>query len=245
MRRFLLFFMLIALSIGTLYAQRRNPFPNELHVGFGGGATMSSVDFQQPSVLASYRFGTQGGISIKHISDGHHTVPVRAGIIAELNFSQQGWQEVFDQEERPGFAYSRTLNYVTLPFMTHINWGRGNVVRFFFNAGPQIGLLLGDSYTMSEALADHLDEVLSQRPPGFPYGMQYRPSSDLKRFDYGIIAGTGLQILTGRSGHINVEGRFYFGLGDIFESRRGRQALFGRSANLVFGVRVTYYRRIF
>jgi hypothetical protein len=242
MRRLFFFFMLIVLSISVLYAQRRNPFQNELYVGVGGGAILSSVDFRSRVITEqpAYRLGAHGGISIKHISDGHHTIPVRAGFVAELNFAQQGWQEIF--EERPNFSYSRTLNYVTLPFMTHVNAGNRSV-RFIFNAGPQIGLLLGDSYRMSQALADHLADIQEQ-DPGRPYGVQYQSSSHLRRFDYGIIGGTGLQIVTG-SGHIDIEGRFYFGLGDIFESRRSRQAHFSRSANRVFGVRVTYYRRFF
>ena len=48
-----------------------------------------------------------------------------------------------------------------------------------------------------------------------------------KRFDYGIAAGIGLEYTVPRIGHFLVEGRYYYGLGNIYgDSKRD---YFGRS----------------
>jgi hypothetical protein len=239
MRRLFFFIFLAILNISYLYAQR-NRFQNELYVGFGGGAQMSQVDFM-PRITQDYRLGFQGGAAAKYISDGN--AGVRAGVIGELNFSQRGWIESFNDEETElGFSYSRALNYVNIPFMTHVNAGRGNV-RFIFNAGPQVSILLSDNQNMSQALADEIARQQAAQP-GAPIGMQYQSFEHLKRIDYGLIGGVGMQLKTGL-GDFDLEGRYNFGLADVFESRRSRNAYFSRSAHRVIEVKLTYYRRIF
>jgi hypothetical protein len=52
--------------------------------------------------------------------------------------------------------------------------------------------------------------------------------------DYGLAAGIGMELKTG-IGVFDLEGRYYFGLGDIFTSRRSEQAYFSRSASRVIG----------
>jgi hypothetical protein len=239
MRRLSFFVFLAILNISYLCAQR-NRFQNELYVGFGGGAQMSQVDFM-PRIVQDYRLGFQGGVAAKYISDGN--AGVRAGVIGELNFSQRGWVEKFNDEETEfGFSYSRALNYVNIPFMTHVNAGKGNV-RFIFNAGPQVSILLSDRQNMSQALADSV-AILQTNRPDAPIGVQYQSFNHLKRIDYGLIGGVGMQLRTG-VGDFDLEGRYYFGLADVFESRRSRNAHFSRSAHRVIEVKLTYYRRIF
>ena len=233
MKRLLLSVFLISLTI-SVFSQRREPFQNELYVGFGGGVLASRIDFR-PAILQGLQYAPHAGISIKHISDIDASGTFRGGIIGEVNFAQRGWVEEFDLERHPDFAYSRALNYLEIPFMAHANVGRRNV-RFIIHAGPQIGILLWNNYTMSETLTDH---VATQEHPRYSrYGAIDR------RFEYGIVGGSGLQLRTG-VGVFNLEGRYYFGLGDIFENRRSRQAFFSRSSNQVISVRLTYYMRIF
>ena len=78
--------------------------------------------------------GANGGINFRYMEENHF------GFIVELNFEQRGWKEDF--EKRP-FSYSRTVNYLQLPFLAHIYFGRRG--RFFINAGPLSVLLLGES----------------------------------------------------------------------------------------------------
>ena len=48
-------------------------------------------------------------------------------------------------EDDSGNSYSRTMNYLEIPFMAHLAFGKDRGLQFFIHAGPQIGFLLGDS----------------------------------------------------------------------------------------------------
>ena len=58
------------------------------------------------------------------------------------------------------------------------------------------------------------------------------------RVDYGIAAGLGLEFSYPKIGHFIIEGRYYYGLGDIFGNTK--RDYFGRSnfSNIV--VKLTY-----
>jgi hypothetical protein len=238
MRRLLFFIFTTVLSINHLQAQRVQP-QSEFYVGVSGGALMSKVDFM-PRISQDIRLGFQGGIAAKFISEFFNEGGgARAGVIGELNFQQRGWIESFNDEQTElGFSYSRALNYISIPFMTHVNAGRGNI-RFIFNAGPQVSILLSDSQNMSQALAN---EIAGQQAahPGAPIGVQYQSFDHLKRIDYGIVGGLGVQLKTGL-GDFDLEGRYNFGLADVFESRRSQNAYFSRSAHRITEVKLTYY----
>ena len=223
-------FLLISAVIFSLnLSAQKEEFKKELYVGFGGGALMSSVDFV-PSILQKRNLGIHGGLSAKYISEKH------LGLILELNYAQRGWKEDF--EENPDFLYSRTLNYLEIPFMTHVYFG--NKVRFVFNAGPQIGILLNHSSQMSDELMLHVNQI--QEQGNEKYGAQY--NNDLKKFDYGIIGGAGFELNTG-AGSFQLEGRYYFGLGDVFESRKSKDNFFfNRSAHRIIEAKLTYFFRL-
>lgn len=221
---------LIFLSVAPLHAQKKDPFKGELYLGVGGGPLFSKVDFV-PGVPLTFKQGVFGGISAKYISEKH------LGVIMEINYAQRGWKEDFDPST--DFSYSRTLNYIEIPFMTHVYAGRKT--RFIVNAGPQISLLVGDNQKMSQALSDNVDARRADDPEA-EIGMQYEGVYELKRIDYGIVAGIGMEFKTG-IGDFDLEGRYYFGLGDIFTSRRS--AYFSRSASRVIEAKLTYYIKVF
>ncbi len=124
--------------------------------------------------------------------------------------------------------------------MTHIYFG--NNVRFIVNAGPQISILLNDDPVMNQALADDVAARKSADPDA-PVGVQYGPFSEMNRVDYGLIGGIGMELKTG-IGDFDLEGRYYFGLGDIFTSRRSQNAYFSRSAHRLIEAKLTYYLKI-
>jgi hypothetical protein len=156
----------------------------------------------------------------------------------EANYSQRGWEEEFDPES--GFSYNRTLNYIEIPFMTHVYFG--NKTRFIINAGPQISYLLSENHEMSQALSDDID-ARREANPDRTIGYQYNPFSEMQKVDYGLVGGMGIEIQTG-IGNFDLEGRYYFGLGDIFTSRRSENAYFGRSAHRLIEGKLTYYIKI-
>jgi len=170
---------------------------------------------------------------MKYISEKH------LGLIAEVNYSQRGWTEEFDPTD--GFSYNRRLNYLELPIMTHIYFG--NKIRFIVNIGPQISFLLNDDQQMNQSLADDLAERRAANPDA-QIGVQYSDFTEMNRVDYGLIGGVGMELKTG-IGDFNLEGRYYFGLGDVFNSRRSDNAYFSRSAHRLIEAKLTYYIRIF
>lgn len=227
MKQFILVLIISFLSFGSLYSQKKE-FDNELYIGFGGGAYASSVDFV-PSIPQNQKIDYFGGLSVKYITQNH------LGLILEANYSRRGWEEEYDAETE--FSYRRTLNYIEVPFMTHVYFG--DKTRFIINIGPQISYLLNDKQEMSNALAADV-EARQAVDPNAPIGVQYSSLDQLNRFDYGIVGGLGMTLQTG-VGDFDLEGRYYFGLGNVFESRRSQNAYFGRSAHRLFEAKLTYY----
>ena len=62
------------------------------------------------------------------------------------------------------------------------------------------------------------------------------------KFEYGIAGGLGIEYKT-KIGNFIVEGRYYYGLSDIFGNSKTDD--FGRSANTTITVRIGYSIRIF
>ena len=231
MKRILFIFLTLALLISdNLFAQRDN-FLGEFYFGAGASALATRVDFL-PSVPQTLKIGVSGGIAAKYVSQRN------LGLIVEANYSQRGWEEEFDPES--GFSYNRTLNYIEIPFMTHVYFG--NKTRFIINAGPQISYLLSENHEMSQALSDDID-ARREANPDRTIGYQYNPLSEMQKVDYGLVGGMGIEIQTG-IGNFDLEGRYYFGLGDIFTSRRSENAYFGRSAHRLIEGKLTYYIKI-
>ena len=212
-----------------LHAQQNNDFKPKFMLGLGGGPVFTSVDFA-PTIPQSTNQGLSAGISVKYISEKH------LGVLAELNYTQRGWTEDFSElPKNPDHSYSRTLDYIELPLMTHIYFG--NKVKFIVNVGPQISYMLADKAKMNNALSAYIDEVL-EKDPEFPIGIQYKSINS--KFDYGLLGGLGVEFDT-PVGSFNLEGRYYFGLGDSFESSRKNTGNFSRSAHRFFAGKLTYY----
>ena len=150
------------------------------------------------------------------------------GLQVECNFSQRGWKEKI--EDGTGNTYQRTLNYVEIPFLAHLAFGadhRGG--RFFVNAGPQFAFFLNDKEERGGGVWNP-----NYRPNNVVY--QYGKAVENK-LDYGITGGLGVELLTG-IGHFLVEGRYYYGLSDIY--RNSKKDDFSRSGLSTIYGKITY-----
>lgn len=191
----------VAIAIGMTFASAaQTHYKANIAVGVKGGVDLSNVQFT-PSVKQSFILGGNAGVTFRYIEENHF------GLIAELNFEQRGWKENF--EDYP-FEYSRTLNYIQIPFLAHIYFGRRG--RFFFNAGPEIGFLIGES---TKANFDYLNV---KSVSGFPVDLRTMAQYELSasgKVDYGISAGLGGEFNVNKRNSIYLEGRFYYGLGNV------------------------------
>ena len=227
MKRILTTLTIIILAIGASaqVEERRNM----LEIGVAGGANFSNMDFQ-PTVRQAYRFGLNGGRNARYTCEKYFNMICAAQL--EVNFAQRGLKEDFD--DKTNNSYSRCLNYVEIPFLAHLSFGKEpHGLQFFINLGPQIGFLLDDSETYEGEWS------IESRPSGVRpvYGKQVD-----NKFDYGILGGAGLELKT-KAGNFFIEGRYYYGLGDIFNNSKTDD--FGRSANTTISARIGYSVRIF
>lgn len=223
--------ILLLTASSLVEAQQNDMFKSQFMIGVGGGPVFSQVDFV-PSILQKSTQGISAGISVKYISENH------LGLLAELNYTQRGWTEDFT-DINMDYSYSRMVNYIELPLLTHIYFG--NKVRFVLNLGPQISYMIGDKAIMNDALSTYIEDLQITEPDS-PIGVQYKSIDN--NFDYGLLGGMGIEFNT-PIGSFDLEGRYYFGLGDSFDNSRRNATNFSRSAHRYFAGKLTYYFKVF
>lgn len=195
----------VAAVAAWLPAAAQRHYVPHVHVGVHGGVSLSKQSFF-PSVKESMLQGMNFGFSFRYAEERH------VGILVELNMEQRGWKEDF--EEHP-FNFERQLTYIELPIMTHIFFG-GRNVKCFFNLGPEVGYMIGDKTTAN------FDYMAAPNVPDFPSNRRYEQMQlDIhSRFDYGITAGAGVEFIIRKRHSITLEGRYYYGLGNIYPSSK-------------------------
>lgn len=194
-------------------------------LGVNGGINLTKVNFM-PTVNQNNLMGVNAGITARYISEKFFKMICGAQI--EVNFSQRGWDEFY--ENYPDVHYTRTMNYVEIPFLAHLAFGKDRGMQFFINLGPQIGFLINDSYKQS----GDMESMTAANP--YIEIEQHDKAIDNK-FDYGIAGGGGLELRT-KIGNFLVEGRYYFGLSDFYNSTK--KDYFSRSAHGTITAKVTY-----
>ena len=226
---------MLAMSVSAQVGEHRN----ELAVGVNAGYVLSTVGFT-PRVPQSQHGGLTGGLSFRYTSEKYFSSI--CAIVAELNYAQIGWKEnQLDINDVPVVNdvtgeveyYQRDMTYIQLPVFARLGWGRERKgFQFFFQAGPQMGFFLNEKTSTNFELEqrndrDRTSHVIAQDTMDVEH-----------RFDYGIAAGLGLEYSHPRLGHFLIEGRYYYGLGDIYGN--SKRDYFGRSnfGNIV--IKLTY-----
>ena len=204
-----IFIALIAMLTATAHqAVAANLFSDHnISIGVKGGMSLSKVNFQS-SVPQKMINGMVLGASVRYIEENHF------GLIAEVNLEQRGWNEDFAPLE--GYSFKRQFSYIQIPLLTHIYFG-SDKARFFFNAGPEIGFMIGDK-TTSNFDYENAYEIEE-------FQTNYRKIEQFtlpvkRKFDYGISAGLGMEFNMGYRNALNLEGRFYYGLSDVFSNHK-------------------------
>lgn len=185
----ILIFLMVLFSAPIVYSQ--DIFLPKTNFGFKAGGNVSKILFE-PVVEQDYALGFVGGLVFRHISQKN------LGIQIELNFMQEGWSEILESPD----TYSRKLNYIQLPFMSHFNFG-GARTRIFFNLGPYVSYLLSEQEKMNLFSDEDIKDY-------------YQIDINAK-FGYGVSGGIGFS----RSfsvGIVQIEGRINQSLINIFKS---------------------------
>ena len=228
-----IFFLSFAICIVLLGKAQIGEPRNVLSLGANGGLAINSVDFD-PTIKQKMHVGPSLGLSLKYVSEKYFTT--YCALYAELNYTQLGWKEDIrdDRGQSLNDTYSRNVSYLQLPVFARLAWGKEQKgLQFFFHAGPQIGLCIGNSSKRSSQWTT--DE---HGTPLRPNNVVAQYDLDIERkFDYGIAGGLGLEY-NSPVGHFILEGRYYYGLADMFGN--SKKDPFARSANGTIHVKLAY-----
>lgn len=196
-------FLIFFASFAVLAQRTYDP-----HFDIGGkaGVTLSKMAFT-PGIEQSMNMGTTIGVTARYTEEKFF------GLIAELKMEQRGWKESFDETS---FTYSRTLTYIQLPLLTHIYFG-SDKFKGFVNLGPSVAYMIGSS------ISSNFDYENPSSVEGFPIENRHvnQMSMPIKnKFDYGILGGIGAELIIKKKHSIIIEGRYYYGLGNIFSAKK-------------------------
>ena len=212
-------------------------YRTDFAVGFNGGYSMSSIAYV-PKVPQGQLGGMTAGFSARYTCEKYFKSI--CAVVGEVNLTQMGWKEdildfndqpvVMHSDETQTLQYSRKMSYVQIPIFARLGWGRERKgLQFFFQVGPQIGFFLSEK---TESNFDVRQTEFNPGPRNAPNPMyKYTTTrvSDVvaqdtmaveNTFDYGIAAGGGMEFSHPKLGHFLVEGRYYYGLGNIYGSSK-------------------------
>ena len=231
-------FALLPFSAAAQVGQYRTDFA----IGGNAGYMMSNVGFM-PDVPQKMLGGLTGGLTVRYTCEKYFNSI--CAVVAEVNVAQTGWKESIqdvdnnpvyyydDKEKKDPLYYERHATYLQIPVLARLGWGRERRgFQFFVQAGPQIGVFLNES-TKTNVV------------PG--YGTLTTRSSSVvaqdtmaiqRKFDYGIAVGAGVEFSHPKIGHFLLEGRYYYGLGDIYNNTKADY--FGRSNFGQIVIKATY-----
>ena len=220
--------ILIACIVSIKMMGQVGELRDNVSIGFNAGYNLSSVDFS-PTIKQNLQPGLTGGFTLRYTTEKYFALICAAQL--EVNFAQRGWNELI--EDGSNNTYSRTTNYIEIPFFAHLGWGKEERgLQFFVNAGPQLGLFLDDEERYGYSDEYPWDESLRPNNMNKQYGKEVENT-----LEYGIAGGLGMELKT-RIGNFTIEGRYFFGLSDMFGNSKADP--FGRSANTTITGKISY-----
>ncbi len=235
----------VALTIALLCAilpcaaqeLRRNQM-QEIAIGVNGGVGFSKVSFLHNDVYRqnelgdqTFRPGYRFGAVFRYIHQNHF------GLQFEVNYTQAGWLESFHDDSGINLVneinvqdveISRRLEYIEIPVLAHIFFGKRRV-RFFVELGPKFCFLTkyGDlEWNIPED--SRRSAILDDDP---------RINDEHRTVDYGLTGGLGIDVRAGKC-HAIVGGRYAYNFRDIYNN--DKSDVFQRSNNQLFSVSVTF-----
>lgn len=254
--RSVLLLFAIHCSLSVTYAQV-GEYRTDFAVGINGGYVMSNVAFV-PKVPQGLLGGVTGGLSMRYTCEKYFSSI--CAVTAEVNFAQIGWKEdILTMDDQPvplhtdpsqNLSYTRKMTYVQIPLLARLGWGRErNGFQAFIHLGPQFGFFLKEktqsNFDVREPAFNPAISADGYYSSDYLYG-NLRASHVVaqdsmaveNKFDYGIAVGAGLEFSNRHVGHFILEGRYYYGLGNIYGSTK--RDYFGRSnfGNIV--IKATY-----
>jgi len=226
MKRSLLYIILCVL-FPTVMMGQVGEHRNDFAIGVNGNFALNKVSFN-PTIKQSFHQGMGFGLSSRLVCEKYFACI--CALQVEINYMQLGWKELIETSDD---TYERTMNYFQIPVLANLGFGkeRGGV-KGFLVLGPQLGYCISEKEKRGGEWSDH---TLYLRPNHIveQYDMPVE-----KRFEYGLTGGLGMDVSTRSGHHFILEGRYYYGLSDIFNN--SKKDTFGRSANGAIIAKLSY-----
>ncbi len=206
---------------------------SDLAVGGSAGVALNTIDFD-PSIKQKLHAAPTFGLTLRYSCEKYFNT--YCALQGEVNFTRLGWTEDIQNSAGQPLpdTYRRDLDYIQVPLLARLGWGRERRgVMFYVLAGPQIGFCIADRAKQGSTWT-----LTADGTPDRPNSLVEQYTMDIeKKFDYGIVGGLGVEWHT-RIGHFMLEGRYYFGLADIYGN--AKKDVFGRSAHTTIFAKLTY-----
>ena len=215
-------------------------YRTDFAVGVNGGYMLSKVSFT-PDVPQNMLGGMTAGLTFRYNCEKYFKSI--CAIVAEVNIAQTGWKEKIEgMNNQPlyyaddpdnALHYERKITYLQIPIFARLGWGRERKgLQGFFQVGPQIGFMLSEKTTTNVAQGYEPTEARASNI----VAQETMPVE--KKFDYGIAGGAGIEFSMPKVGHFLLEGRYYYGLGNIFGN--SKSDYFGKSNFGQIVIKATY-----
>lgn len=245
MRKIILFLLLMPMALHAQIGEYRT----DLAVGVNGGYLLNKISFQ-PDIPQDMMGGLVGGITLRYTCEKYFSSI--CAITAEINYAQMGWKEriltindepVINQETGIAEEYSRRINYIQVPLMARLGWGRERRgLQAFVQIGPQVGIYLSEKTNANfdinnPNIIDRASNISGPSLDDYDFSNMYNKPIE-KKLDYGIVGGAGIEFSWPKIGHFLLEGRYYFGLGNIYGNTK--QDYFGKSNHGAIIIKLSY-----
>lgn len=222
---------------------------NQFAVGFQAGLNLNDIDFIPKVNLKKYQ-GFTGGLTARYTCEKYFKTI--CSIQMEFNYSQLGWDEdILDQNDNPvpttanpeeNEKFKHSIDYFQIPILAHLAWGKEKQgLNFFFNAGPVLGFCFKDkcetNFTPETANFERRGYQDEQEVDKLTKQLIEKKNSP-HSFDFGIAAGLGLELHIKPIGRFQIEGRYYYGLGNLYGD--SKLDCFSRSAHQTIILRGAY-----
>lgn len=224
----------LALS-SSLYAQV-GEIHNDFAFGVNGGMAFNEMYFS-PTIKQSFHPGKTFGVTFRYTCEKYFSS--YCSLQTEINYAELGWKELIETSTD---TYQRNVNYIQVPFLTRMAWGKEKKgVMGYIVLGPQVAFYLSDKDKRgtSDGSAGWTEQTLNSRPN---HVTEQYDLAIKKKFEYGLTGGAGMEVNTS-VGHFLLEGRYYYGLSDIFGN--SKKDAFGKSSHGAIIGKVSYLFDIF
>ena len=215
-------FSLFLLVFGVV-AWAQPKVPRELQFGAIGGANLSSYSLS-PSVMQSKALGYTAGVGVRYIEEKYF------GLQCELHLTRRGIRDRYD--DSTNYNFERQLLYVELPVLAHVYFNLGKRSEIALDLGAKLG------YFVDDKKKGNVDDAFYELHETSIHRYAHHTLDIAQKLDYGIQAGLGYEYRFNRDLSLQVQGRYYFGLGDIFPSAKGEvfESSYNQSVQIVMAL---------